>query len=310
MAKAAPSKTGKPASLYSKKKQQDDPIWFSIIFDFFKTRTLRKLSASVLVVGLYTFACDYAENEIFHIDFKPPSTIYSLLGIVLGLLLVFRTNTAYDRWWSGRILLSTLSSNGRNFAIKLNAILPKNDLANRLFFSKMIANHAFAMKENLRGGVNYDELTETDENLFPHLQSVYHVPNEIMALVSERITELYRQEKITDAQLLDLNKYTDVATEVVGSCERIRTSPVPFSYAIHLKKFIFFFTVILPFGFIHDLGYWSVVIIMLIFYALVGLEAIGEEIEDPFGQDENDLPIDGICKSIKNSVSALLRVEY
>ncbi|MBY0426001.1 MAG: hypothetical protein K2Q22_10225, partial [Cytophagales bacterium] len=125
-----------------------------------------------------------------------------------------------------------------------------------------------------------------------------------------RITELYREEKITDAQLLDLNKYTDVATEVVGSCERIRTSPVPFSYAIHLKKFIFFFTLILPFGFIHDLGYWSVVIIMLIFYALVGLEAIGEEIEDPFGQDENDLPIDGICKSIKNSVCAILRVDF
>ncbi len=292
-------------SLYGKENSKT-PIWFAVIFDFWKTRTLKRLSMSVIFVGIYTFLCDYAENEIFHIDFKPPPTIYSLLGIVLGLLLVFRTNTAYDRWWSGRILLSTLSNNGRNFAIKLHSILPIDDILNRTFFAKMISNHAFAMKENLRGGVKIEELQSVEEGDLDKLKRVYHIPNEITSLLCKRLNKLYKEGVITDVQALDMFKYIDIATEVVGSCERIRTSPVPFSYSIHLKKFIFFFTLILPFGFIHDLGYWSVIVIMLIFYALVGLEAIGEEIEDPFGQDENDLPIDGVCKSIRNSVNALL----
>jgi ion channel-forming bestrophin family protein len=287
-------------------KKKTGSLWFSIIFDFHKTKTLKRLSISVLVVGMYTGLLIFLERQVLHVDFKPPSTIYSLLGIVLGLLLVFRTNTAYDRWWEGRKLLSTLGTNAKNLSIKLNAILPKTDIVNRLFFAKMIANHAFAMKENLRDGVIFEELQETDPEMMATLKESYHIPNQITAMLAERIFLLYREGKIKDPELLDLAKYTDVATEVVSGCERIRTTPVPFSYAIHLKKFIFFFTMILPFGFIHDLGYWAILVIMLIFYALVGLEAIGEEIEDPFGQDENDLPIDFICKQTQKSVNAIL----
>jgi putative membrane protein len=290
-------------------KKQTAPLWFSIIFDFHKTKTLKKLSFSVIAVGLYTLIIEILEDKVFHIDFKAPSIVFSILGIVLGLLLVFRTNTAYDRWWEGRKLLSSLGSNAKNFAIKINSYLPLNDIPNKIFFAKMISNHAFAMKENLRGEVQFEELDEVTPGYNDLLKSVYHVPNQIVSSMTERIVALYKEGKITDPQLLELSKHMDAAVEIVASCERIRTTPVPFSYSIHLKKFIFFFTVILPFGFIHDLGYWCFIIVMIIFYALVGLEAIGEEIEDPFGQDENDLPIDAICRSLKKSVNAILKVQ-
>lgn len=290
-------------------KKQTAPLWFSILFDFHKTKTLKKLSLSVVSVGLYTLAIELLEDKVFHIDFKTPSIVFSILGIVLGLLLVFRTNTAYDRWWEGRKLLSSLGANAKSFAIKINAYLPASDIANKEFFAKMISNHGFAMKENLRGEVQFEELEEITPAYTDVLKSVYHVPNQIISSITERIVLLYKEGKITDPQLLELSKHMDAAVEIVASCERIRTTPVPFSYSIHLKKFIFFFTIILPFGFIHDLGYWCFIIVMIIFYALVGLEAIGEEIEDPFGQDENDLPMDAICKSIKKSVKAILKVE-
>lgn len=283
-------------------------LWFAVIFDFYRTPTLRKILIYSLVAGLYTGVLDYLENYVLHVDFKPPTVVFTLMGTVLGLLMVFRTNTAYDRWWSGRILLSNLTINGRNFAIKLNAYLPIDDKINRKFFATMIANHAFAMKENLRDGVKWEELEEMEEGILKRLQVAYHVPNEIITIVNERITESYRQGKITDPQLLEINKHTDIATDVNGSCERIRTSPVPFSYNVHLKKFMIFFAAIMPFGFIHELDYWSVLIVMLVVYALAGLDAIGEEIEDPFGQDENDLPIDKICKTIKSSVKSILKV--
>jgi len=288
-------------------KKQTAPLWFSILFDFHKTKTLKKLSLSVVSVGLYTLAIEVLEDKVFHIDFKAPSIVFSILGIVLGLLLVFRTNTAYDRWWEGRKLLSSLGANAKSFAIKINAYLPASDFTNKEFFAKMISNHGFAMKENLRGEVQFEELEEITPAYTDLLKSVYHVPNQIISTISERIVVLYKEGKISDPQLLELSKHMDAAVEIVASCERIRTTPVPFSYSIHLKKFIFFFTIILPFGFIHDLGYWCFIIVMIIFYALVGLEAIGEEIEDPFGQDENDLPMDAICKSIKKSVNAILK---
>ena len=76
-----------------------------------------------------------------------------------------------------------------------------------------------------------------------------------------------------------------------------------------LFRSLFAFILILPFGFIHDLGYWAIIIVMLIFYAMVGLDVIGEEIEDPFGQDENDLPFDALCQSLRKNVNEILNVK-
>lgn len=285
-------------------------VWFAVFFDFHRTKTLRTLLLSMMIAGAYAFACDYMEEHIFHIDFRPPTYIYSILGIVLGLLLVFRTNTAYDRWWEGRKLLSKLGYNWKNLAIKINSFLPDDDIKNRDFFSKMIYNHAVSLKEHLREGVKYEELEEIEPGFVENLKTkeIYHLPTYILTLISDRITKLYREKTVSDMQFLELSKHIDDANEVISSCERIHTTPIPFSYAIHLKKFLFVFMLILPFGFIHDLGPWSIAIVMLIFYAMVGLDVIGEEIEDPFGQDENDLPFDGICKSLRKSVREILKI--
>jgi putative membrane protein len=283
-------------------------VWFAVLFDFHRTKTLRKLLISMLLVGLYAFIVDYVESDLLHIDFKPPSYVYSMLGIVLGILLVFRTNTAYDRWWEGRKLLSKLGYTWKNVAIKMNAFLPDTDLKHRKYFATMIANHSFSLKESLRGGVVLEELVESEPGILNNLDQLYHIPNFFLTKICEKINYLYKQGVLTDMQFLEVTKHIDDTSEVVSSCERIRTSPIPFSYSIHLKKFLFAFVLILPFGFIHDLGYWCVLIVMLIFYAMVGLDVIGEEIEDPFGQDENDLPFDAICKSLRKNVNEILKV--
>ncbi|TAG55349.1 MAG: hypothetical protein EAZ27_07175 [Cytophagales bacterium] len=284
-------------------------LLFIVFFDFFSTQTLRKISYGVMLISAYVFLVDYLENHILHVAFKPPSTLYTLLGTVLGLLLVFRTNTAYDRWWQGRILISSLTNSSKNFASKLNAILPKYDIENRKFFAYMIANHVFSMKEVLRYGVKFDELIETHPGELKELKKVYHVPSEIVSQIHLKLTEMYRKKELSDYQFLEMHKYIDNMTNIVGDCERIRTSPMPFSYRVHLKKFILFFALMLPFGFIHYLDYWSILIVGILFYAMSGLDVLGEEIEDPFGQDENDLPIDFFCKSIKKYVFTTLKVD-
>ena len=296
-------------SLYKDDSGKDKSVWFAVIFDFHRTRTLKRLLVSMVLVGAYAFMVDYVESELLHIDFKPPSYVFSMLGIVLGILLVFRTNTAYDRWWEGRKMVSKLGYTWKNVAIKLNAFLPEQDLINRRYFAQMIANHSFSLKESLRDGVKKEELVEAEPGLLEGLEKIYHIPNFFLAKICSRVNLLYRQGVITDVQFLELTKHVDDTSEVVSSCERIHNSPIPFSYAIHLKKFLFAFILILPFGFIHDLGYWAIIIVMLIFYAMVGLDVIGEEIEDPFGQDENDLPFDSLCQSLRKNVNEILKVK-
>jgi ion channel-forming bestrophin family protein len=123
----------------------------------------------------------------------------------------------------------------------------------------------------------------------------------------DRVNDLYKAGAITNEQMLILDKQTEVFTDIVGGCERIKKTPIPFSYRIHLKKFIFLYMLILPFGFIHDMHYWTIIVMVIIFYAFVGLEVIGEEIEDPFGRDENDLPTDQISETIRKNVKEIFK---
>jgi ion channel-forming bestrophin family protein len=283
-------------------------LFFAVVFDFFSTETLRKMIFSTLLVGLYVLILNILERYYLHVAFKPPSTIFYLIGLVLGLLLVFRTNTAYDRWWQGRIQISYLSNAAKCLSSKMNAYIDATDIETRQFFAHEITNHAFSMKEVLRFGVRFDELIESTPGELSDLKKVYHVPSEVTARLMLKLTQMYREKKLTFPQYLELHKYIDIMTDVVGNCERIRTSPMPFSYRIHLKKFIVFFALISPFYFIHEIDNWAVLVIMVIYYSLMGLETIGEEIEDPFGQDENDLPIDYVCNSIKTYAYNLLKV--
>lgn len=282
-------------------------FWFKAVPSFFTTKTLRVLALSCLIVGAYTFLVMYFEVAILHIDFKPSSTIFSLLGLVLGLLLVFRTNTAYDRWWEGRRMLGSLVNNTRNLALKLNAYLDKSESENKKYLARMIGNYGVAMKEHLRSGVKFDELDITSEEL-EDLKKYQHVPNRIAYFIFERVNMLYLEGKIKNEQFLVLDKQIEVLTEVVGACERIKNTPIPKSYSVHLKKFLFLYILILPFGIMHDMKYWSILIMIIVFYAFAGLEIIGEEIEDPFGKDVNDLPTDRISSKIREGVNEILLV--
>ncbi len=270
-------------------------------------QTLSTLIPNVLAIGAYTGLIYYLEHEVLKFDFKPTSTVFSLLGIVLGLLLVFRTNTAYDRWWEGRRIWGGLVDASRNLALKLNSYIPEQDIETRTFFARMIPNYFFALKEHLRNGVVYEELEELpNDQLFSDLKKHKHVPNRISSLLFSRINKLATDKVITQEQLLTLDKVVDVFANSVGGCERIKNTPMPKSYSKHLDRFVLIYSVILPFGFMHDLGWWSIPTIMIIYFALEGIKTIGEEIEDPFGKDTNDLPTDVISNNIKGNIREIL----
>ena len=95
-------------------------------------------------------------------------------------------------------------------------------------------------------------------------------------------------------------------SDIIGACERIKNTPIPYSYSSFLKKFIFIYVVTLPLAFVSNFGYYSAIIATFVFYVLVSMEILAEEIEDPFGVDENDLPTDELCEKIKANVTEIL----
>jgi putative membrane protein len=94
--------------------------------------------------------------------------------------------------------------------------------------------------------------------------------------------------------------------DFMGVCERIKSTPIPYSYSMFIKKFIFIYIVTLPFGFVTTFGYFTIATVLLVSFVLLSVELIGEEIEDPFGRDINDLPTDELCVKIKDNVREIL----
>lgn len=235
--------------------------------------------------------------------------MHTLLGFAISMLLVFRTNTAYDRWWEARRLWGSLVNSSRSFSMKLATILPVDDQQTRSFFRKALPAFALALHHHLHEEKTRTELfanTDHHGDDFSKLDHSKHVPNQLTLLMHAKLQELYREGKMTGEQLLFLNPELQSFSDICGACERIKNTPIPFSYSVFIKKFIFFYIMTLPFGYVFQLGYYVVPVVAFVFYVLASLELIAEEIEDPFGGDPNDVPTDLLAQNISRNVSDIL----
>lgn len=193
--------------------------------------------------------------------------------------------------------------------MKLEAILPESEIAQRIFFKKMIpafaqALHIHLHKENTRLALFDDE--DHGNYVQKNVKEDKHVPNQLALLMYRHINDLHKQGTITGEQLLFLLPELQSFTEISGACERIKNTPIPFSYSVFIKKFVFFYVMTLPFGYVFSLGYYVIPVVAFVFYVLASLELIAEEIEDPFGGDENDVPTEKLAQNIHKNVWEIL----
>jgi len=195
-----------------------------------------------------------------------------------------------------------LVNDSRNFAIKI-AILTESE-EDRSFFMRMIPNFTAATKEHLRNGVTLKELDLSPEEE-KHLTNKIHIPNAISQLIYNRVITLKKEGLISEEEFIVLDKNINALLNSLGACERIKNTPIPFSYSLFLKKFIFIYVVTLPLAFVSNFGYYSALIATFVFYVFVSMEVLAEEIEDPFGTDDNDLPTDDLTDKIKANVKEI-----
>lgn len=283
--------------------------WFGIIFQFHKSDSFRKLTPLICIITLYALLIAYWEIEYLHLSanswVKNIPVLHNLLGFAISMLLVFRTNTAYDRWWEGRKQWGNLVNTSRNLAIKLDAMLERNDTSTRQFYKKMIPLFADTLRSHLQSEQTRFML---DEAVHPDIiiDEKKHIPVQIASMMIKRLNLLYQQNKLTGEQLILLNKEVTAFMDICGSCERIKNTPIPYSYSAFIKKFIFIYVMTLPFGFVFSLGYYVAPMVAFVMYVLASLELIAEEIEDPFGSDVNDLPMGKIASNIKKNIEEVL----
>lgn len=288
----------------------DSRNWLRPVLQFHRTDTFRKMLPFVLGVGLFSAAVAYADLVWLKLGedsrVKNLPTMHSLLGVVIGLLLVFRTNTAYDRWWEGRKLWGALVNVSRNLAVKLDAIIEPTDSATRSFFAKCIGMFAGELRTHLLQEKTRLELDAAPHPEIPGFDRSKHVPTQVVSLMQRRVHRMASEKKISEVQHLALMNDINAFLDICGACERIKNTPIPWSYTSFIKKFVVLYVLTLPFGYVLSLGWIAVPVVMFIFYVLGSLELIAEEIEDPFGEDANDLPMDRLSKVIARNAEETL----
>ncbi len=283
------------------------PSWFSIAFSY-QGSVIPEIIPRVLFCGffglfIYILYC-------LNLRVSYPGLAVLIPSLVLGLLLVFRTNTAYERFWEGRKAWGIIVANIRNLARQILVTIPSQaSESEKIAALNLLAAFAIACNLHLR----HEPINSKLEPLvspyqYQKLQSMNHPPLQIMFWFSKYLQSTYKQGYLQIYQLNSLHLLVNNLVEAISSCERIQNTPIPLAYAIHLKQLLLIYCLSLPFQVVGQVEWLTPIIVSLVSFTLLGIEEIGIQIEDPFGRDAYDLPLDVICKNILRNLNDLMNV--
>jgi putative membrane protein len=283
-------------------------MWMRPFTRVHKIPVFKRVWFYLFALALYTLAVDKIADfiDVPGKVFKEGGTAGAYGSIVLGLLLVFRTNSAYDRWWEGRKLWGQLTNDARNFALKVHSLV-ETPQPQRVRLGELLISFAFALKHHLRG-------TSPSEPL-PGLRDLPgplpdHLPLYISKQIYEIIADWSDGRGVDGWKLQMLDPHAKALMDICGSCERIKNSPIAVSYRAFMRQGIALNLLAWPWYLTQEFNVWWTLPPLLIgAYFLIGIELIAEDIEEPFGRDEDDLPLDDICNNIKRTVSSILQIE-
>lgn len=277
--------------------------WVATITSFHNTPIFGRIWVTVAAITAYAaFVLLLDQFVIPHVGVRPE--FHGFLGLILGTLLVFRTNTSYDRWWEGRKLWGQLVNDSRNLAIKVQTCVRAASEEKQLL-GRWIADFAWALKGHLRSGVKLADLSgfKTD------IAHPSHVPAYVSGRIYEQIEAWRQTDQVGGFELLFLDQHASSLMNICGACERIQKSPISISYRWFIRQSIAIYLLTLPWGLMENFQWWTVPAVAMLGYFMIGVEMIAEEIEDPFGFSDDDLRLDDLCKTIDRNVTSILSEE-
>jgi len=230
-----------------------------------------------------------------------------LIGVALGLLLVFRTNSSYDRFWEGRTQWGAIINETRNLArLAVTWLTEADDLRRRLVHWTI--GFAYATMHSLRGNRGVGPAAQwLPAGEVEAVLAADQGPLAVACKMTEVLVEVRRRGLLSDQALRWFELNVQALVDYMGACERIQKTPLPFVYMVHLRRALILYCFTLPFALLSAFGWGTALATLLISYTLYGIEEIGVEIESPFGFDDNDLPLERFCATIERDLLALLQ---
>ena len=264
-----------------------------------KGSIVKRIALRCLMVTLLAALIVLVERHFPTYFYPVSATPFTLLGLSLSIFMSFRNNACYDRWWEGRKAWGKLIIETRSF-VRESVVIGDEALRRELLRS--LCGFAHALNARLR---NEDDLAAARPWLpRPEALNPHNVCDSILREVGSQCSRLAERQQISDWRYSLLEQRLVGLTEVQATCERIKGTPLPFPYTLLLHRTIYIFCLLLPFALAEPLGWLAPLFTTIVGYTFFGLDAIGNELEDPFGRDENDLPTDAMVRTVERDVLA------
>lgn len=281
----------------------DGRKWLPILFRMRGSVIPRLMPRVIVTTALGVAAVLLLESR----NFKIPSVAHALVGVALGLLLVFRTNASYDRYWEGRKLLGFIVNRTRDLARQTAIYI--QDAEARAALAKLVPAFYWVASQTLRRDSSLGEqatrlLTGTQRAALDGI--TFRAPV-ITGWIGERLRDEAAAGRLTEQRLQLFDANLTALNDALGGAERILRTPIPFAYAQHIKIFVVLFCFSAPFAMAEVMGWATPAAVAFLALALFGIDEIGVEIEDPFGDDPNDLPLGAIGTGIEKAVGEIVR---
>ncbi|WP_180014965.1 bestrophin family protein [Acinetobacter sp. YH16031] len=281
---------------------------FSLLFAWHGTILPKVLPALGLVIFLSGLLVYLRQAHFFSFP-AVPAIGFTIFGVILSIFLSFRNTACYDRWWEGRKLWGALIATTRHLC--RDSYVLDDQSREILLYRMMLFTHLLRdrLRQQQQSIQHYQAHTGFEAATYEQLPTHINASQWVLEQIQKDLVLLYKQGKITDIIYNNLNQHTVALGDIQAGCDRILSTPLPFSYSVLLHRAVYSFCFILPFSLEASLGLWTPILVGLIAYMLLGLDELSAELEEPFGFQDNDLPLDSIVRLIERETLSSLGQE-
>lgn len=280
--------------------------WFKMLFEWHGS-VLPQLMPRLLLLLLFSILVVYFKPFLLEHNLHINPNIFTLFGIALAIFLGFRNSVSYDRFWEGRKLWGALLNDTRSLARQSHSLISSSDYdEKREEFINLLIAFVYSLKHQLRQTDANDDITRlVSKDFANNLNEVHFKPIIILRELGNWVKNAKKEGNLDSMSQLAFEENLNKLSDIVGGCERISSTPIPYTYSVLLHRTVYIYCFMLPFGFVETLGWVTPFAIVFIAYTYVAIEAIADELEDPFGTQPNDLALDTMAQMIENTLLEL-----
>lgn len=276
--------------------------WLKMLF-IWKGSVLKKIIAQLCIITIFSVAVYYFNGKIYDYKVKLNPTVFTLIGLALAIFMGFCNTASYDRFWEGRKLWGLLVIETRSLTRQILSFIPNIPKEEKQEIVKLISAFCWALNYQLRDKSDIQPLQKLlSKEQFLKIQGKKFVTNIILGFISDWLNIQNKKRNIDTIVLTAMNHQLNQFSNISGGCERIYNTPLPFAYSVLLHRTVYLYCFWLPFGLLDSLDWMMPLIVLLISYTFIALDAIIQEIGEPFGEEENDLALNSICRTIEFSI--------